>query len=262
MADSKISDLTALGTTPANDDVLAIVDTDASQTKKVSYTNLGVPANTTHRSSDGKNHSDVVLNNTHRSSDGSDHTFIDQDVTSGSAPTFTADNLSDGGSNAIITTTQETNFEAAYTHSTGDGSDHADVATNTSDITSLKEHTLYLPPINGGGFAITTGMKGYWVAPFACTITGVGILTDQSSTTTVDLWKTTYANYDAGATHPVDGDSITAAAPIGTSAGVKNLDTTLTGWTTAVAEGDIIAINIDANDNATYVYLFFQVTRT
>ena len=33
MADSKISDLTAL-TTPANDDVLAIVDTDAGQTKR------------------------------------------------------------------------------------------------------------------------------------------------------------------------------------------------------------------------------------
>jgi len=37
--------------------------------------------NTTHRTSDGKNHSDVVLNNTHRASDGDDHTFIDQDVT-------------------------------------------------------------------------------------------------------------------------------------------------------------------------------------
>jgi len=51
---------------------------------------------------------------THVSSDGSDHTYIDQDVTSGSAPTFTADNLSSGGSNAIITTTQETNFTTAY----------------------------------------------------------------------------------------------------------------------------------------------------
>ena len=31
---------------------------------------------------------------THISSNGSDHTYIDQDVTSGSAPTFTADNFS------------------------------------------------------------------------------------------------------------------------------------------------------------------------
>ena len=32
--------------------------------------------NTTHRSSDGKNHSDVVLNNTHRGSDGKDHSDV------------------------------------------------------------------------------------------------------------------------------------------------------------------------------------------
>ncbi len=44
--------------------------------------------NTTHRGSDGKDHSDVVLNNTHRGSDGSDHTFIDQDVSIESGPTF------------------------------------------------------------------------------------------------------------------------------------------------------------------------------
>lgn len=47
-----------------------------------------IGSNTTHRGSDGKNHSDVVLNNTHRSSDGSDHTFIDQDVKSSAGPTF------------------------------------------------------------------------------------------------------------------------------------------------------------------------------
>ena len=47
-----------------------------------------VPLNTTHRTSDGKDHSDVVLNNTHRSSDGSDHTFLDQSVTILSTPIF------------------------------------------------------------------------------------------------------------------------------------------------------------------------------
>lgn len=36
--------------------------------------------NTTHRSSNGNDHSNVGLNNTHRGSDGTDHTFIDQDV--------------------------------------------------------------------------------------------------------------------------------------------------------------------------------------
>ena len=40
MANTKISELTALGTTPADDDVLAIVDTSASTTKKVTVSNL------------------------------------------------------------------------------------------------------------------------------------------------------------------------------------------------------------------------------
>ena len=78
---------------------------------------------------------DTAISNsaTHISSNGSDHTYIDQDVTSGSAPTFTADNFSDGGSNAIITTTQETNFTAAYTHVSNNGSDHSYI---DQDVTS------------------------------------------------------------------------------------------------------------------------------
>jgi len=36
---------------------------------------------------------DVVLNTTHRTSDGSDHTFIDQDVTIGSSPQFSNTNM-------------------------------------------------------------------------------------------------------------------------------------------------------------------------
>jgi len=40
MANQKVTDLTALGATPANDDVLYIVDTSATASKKVTYANL------------------------------------------------------------------------------------------------------------------------------------------------------------------------------------------------------------------------------
>jgi hypothetical protein len=77
-----------------------------------------VALNDTHRSSDGKDHSDVVLNNSHRSgngsdhanvalndthrgSDGSDHSLIDQDVTSGSSPTFKGTNFSEVPSSSV-----------------------------------------------------------------------------------------------------------------------------------------------------------------
>lgn len=39
-----------------------------------------IALNTTHRSSSGSDHADVVSNTTHRSSNGSDHSFLDQSV--------------------------------------------------------------------------------------------------------------------------------------------------------------------------------------
>jgi hypothetical protein len=70
----------------------------------------------------------------HISADGSEHTFIDQDVTSGSAPTFTADNFSDGGSNAIVTTTQETNWDNHIADNTQAHTDY--LLNNANDTTS------------------------------------------------------------------------------------------------------------------------------
>ena len=43
---------------------------------------------TSYRPNRGLNRTDIDLNTTHKTSDGSDHGFIDQDVTSGSSPTF------------------------------------------------------------------------------------------------------------------------------------------------------------------------------
>ena len=43
--------------------------------------NTNVSDNTTHKTSDGKDHSDVVLNNTHRTSDGSDHSIVSANQT-------------------------------------------------------------------------------------------------------------------------------------------------------------------------------------
>lgn len=53
-----------------------------------------VAVNTAHSAGDGSDHADVATNTVHISSDGSDHTFIDQDITSGSSPTFDMANMS------------------------------------------------------------------------------------------------------------------------------------------------------------------------
>ena len=110
---------------------------------------------------------------------------------------------------------------------------------------------------DGGGVAIATGVVGYLRIPVACTIIAGRLLADQSTTTTVDIWKDTYANYP-----PVDADSITAAAPLATAAANKSENTTLTGWTTSIVAGDILGFNIDANNNAQKLTITLAVRLT
>jgi len=111
--------------------------------------------------------------------------------------------------------------------------------------------------IDGGGSAITTGQKGHLEIPFACTITQVTMLADQSGSIVVDIWKDTYANFP-----PTDADSITASAPPTISSAQKSQDATLTGWTTAIAAGDILAFNVDSCTTIKRVTISLKVERS
>lgn len=111
--------------------------------------------------------------------------------------------------------------------------------------------------IDGGGVAITTGTKGYLEIPFACTINRATALSDVSGSIVVDIWKDTYANYP-----PVDADSITASAPVTISSATKSQDATLTGWTTAVAAGDILGFNVDSITSCSRVTISLRVVKT
>ena len=89
----------------ADADFILVDDGENKKIRKENLRNtLGVDANTAHRGSDGKDHSDVVLNNTHRASDGKDH------------------------SDVVLNNT----------HRTSDGSDHSKVTANESAITAVK----------------------------------------------------------------------------------------------------------------------------
>lgn len=95
--------------------------------------------------------------------------------------------------------------------------------------------------IDGGGSAITTGVKGYTSIPVAGNIVRARMLADISGSAVIDVWKDTFANYP-----PVNADSITAAAPPTLAAAIASDDTTLTGWTIAVAAGDVLGFNVDS----------------
>jgi hypothetical protein len=111
--------------------------------------------------------------------------------------------------------------------------------------------------IDGGGSAITTGIKGDLQIPFACTINSATLLADQSGSIVIDVWKDTYANYP-----PTDSDSITASAPPTISSATKSTDSTLTGWTTSITLGDTLRFNVDSITTITRAVLVLGVTRT
>jgi len=95
--------------------------------------------------------------------------------------------------------------------------------------------------IDGGGSAITTGVKGDLEIPYNCTIKRVTALADQSGSIVVDLWVDSYANYPA-----TNDDTITSATPPTISTATKAQDTTLTSWTTSLTAGHILRYNVDS----------------
>lgn len=111
--------------------------------------------------------------------------------------------------------------------------------------------------IDGGGAAIATGEKGDITIPFACTISEWTLLADQSGSIVVDIWKDTYANYP-----PTVADTITASAKPTISASTKGQSSTLTGWTTSISAGDILAFNVDSASTVQRVTLSLKITRT
>jgi len=112
--------------------------------------------------------------------------------------------------------------------------------------------------IDGGGAVITTGVKGFFEVGVACTIIAATLLSSDAAVTSgsivVDIWKDTYANYP-----PTVADTITASAKPTLSSATKSRDTTLTGWTTAIAAGDILAFNVDSASTVTKVSVLLTV---
>jgi len=111
--------------------------------------------------------------------------------------------------------------------------------------------------IDGGGSAITTGIKGDLEIPFACTINRVTMLGSPSGSIVVDIWKQAYADFP-----PEDAQSITASAPPTITTAEKSQDSTLTGWTTAIAAGDCLRFYVDSVTDIERVTLSLKVTKT
>lgn len=112
--------------------------------------------------------------------------------------------------------------------------------------------------VDNGSTTITTGVKGFLEIPFAATILGWTLLSTDASATSgsivVDIWKDIYANYP-----PTIGDVITASAKPTISSSNKGQSSTLTGWTTSIAAGDVLGFNVNSVTTLTKIALILKI---
>ena len=158
------------------------------------------------------------------------------------------------------------------------GSDLADLATRShTDLTSIGTNThaqidthiastsnphsvttaqlslddCYQIALDGGGATIATGAYGFYICPFAMTVTGWTMVADTSGDLTIDVWKDTYANHP-----PTDADSVVTPTFSGaTKAQGSSLSI-------ACAKGDILRFNVDTCSAATMATLSLTGVRS
>lgn len=134
----------------------------------------------------------------------------------------------------------------------GKGSDGVEVplTNGTRQITFVIDGGAAVP-------AVQSYPKGAVVVPFDGTITRWRILGDVSGSAVVDIWKDTYANFP-----PTNADSITGSDKPTLSSAQKNESTSLTGWTTSVAVGDVLYPEIESASTLTAITVVLWVRPT
>lgn len=110
--------------------------------------------------------------------------------------------------------------------------------------------------IDGGGAAITTGIKGYLEVPFACTVNTWTLLADTSGSITVDVYSDAYASYGTNT-------SMVGAGTKPAIASATKAQSAPASWTTtSIAAGNIVGFNVTAATTVTRVTISLKVTRT
>jgi hypothetical protein len=110
--------------------------------------------------------------------------------------------------------------------------------------------------LNGGGAVIAAGQQfDLPSVPFACTVVGWRIISDQTGSTVVDILRSTYTNF------PTMSSIAGTEKPTLLSAR-KNEDTALSTWTTSLAQGDVLRASVSSATTVTWVTVELLVVRT
>lgn len=137
----------------------------------------------------------------------------------------------------------------------GTGGEIADGSVTAADLATNAKQTTIGAVFDGGGSAIVNGTTVYVRVPHAMTVTSATILGVTSGNITIDCWVDTYANYP-----PTNADSITASATPSYTGAVKSEDTTLTGWTPAIAADSIVAFSVESVSAVTHATILLKGT--
>jgi hypothetical protein len=109
----------------------------------------------------------------------------------------------------------------------------------TGDDWALNVHRDIVFVIDGGGAAITTGIKGVTVVDYDCTVVGWTIIGEPDGAIVVDVNRSTFAGY------PTTASIAGTELPTITATNDTGQDTNLTSWSTINA-GDIIEFEVDS----------------
>lgn len=145
----------------------------------------------------------------------------------------------------------------------GNGTVSAAPAWDTIVTSDLPSNQVIAPigmGFDGGGSAISTGLKSWVRVPMACTIQDVEMVADQSGSIVVDIWKGTYSAANLP-TAPTSSASICASAKPTISSSNKSQDVTLTGWTTSISAGDYLYFNVNSCTTITKCTIALKVLK-
>lgn len=127
------------------------------------------------------------------------------------------------------------------------------VGTDNLEFKTQGSDKVFGITIDGGGSAITTGVKGYLVAGFSGVIVGWDIVANASGSIVIDVWKS------AANTIPTVANTIAGTEKPTLSSAQINNDLTLTTWSTVLTKGEVIGFNVDSASTVTRVTLTIRV---
>ena len=110
---------------------------------------------------------------------------------------------------------------------------------------------------DAGADAISGNPEVDVVTPAAGTLVSWTLLADAAGSAVIDIWNDAYADFP-----PTVADTITAAAKPTLASALKATDSTLAGWTIALAVGDVLRFHLDSSSTVKRLELTLTYTRS